>query len=263
MHLPNGAVTPLCALIGTGVAGAITTFAAVAARKARLAHPWRLALAAGAVLSAQALNVRVLPTSSGHLVGAFLLAYYFGSTWGSIAMTLVLALQAMVYGDGSLATLGLNAFNLAILPCWMIFPLWQRWCPGRSLLLVAAAAFASTLLAAVALGLQLGSAATILPHIPAALLEAAGTVGVILLVRHAHRVIFVPASMVLLVAAAFGASPYPDGLEISMERLGVLLPKIPGPLDYSLLPLLSGAVLIALSLRALALLSNNTRGELQ
>lgn len=272
MHLPHGAVTPACAIYGAGIATAMTGFAVFAARKVRLAHPWRLAFATAAVFAAQALNIRLLPESSGHLVGAFLLAYYFGSAWSSIAMTLVLAMQACLYGDGALTTLGLNITNMAILPCWIVYPIWKRFEPGlhfdvqrsmfnvrRSFSLFTAAAL-SILLPTLALSLQLNTTATILPHLPVALLEAAATVGVILIARHA-RPIAIPAALLLLLAAAFGSSPYPDGLEISLARLGLQFPEPASFFDYSFLPLLAGAVLLALCLRAATHLSTNTRGE--
>jgi len=118
MHLGNGAITPECALLTMGAAGMGLGAAAVTLRQ-QLPSRQKLALAAGLgalVFAAQAINVPVLPGTSAHLVGGVLLAWTLGPSLGAWTMAIILAVQALVLGDGGLAALGANVLNMALLP---------------------------------------------------------------------------------------------------------------------------------------------------
>lgn len=118
MHLGNGAITPECALL-TYSAAAAGLGLAVFAQRRRPLQPGRWAMAGGlgaAVFAAQMVNVPLLPEASGHLVGGVLLAWVLGPSLGAITMAVVLAVQAMMLGDGGLAALGANIVNMALVP---------------------------------------------------------------------------------------------------------------------------------------------------
>ncbi len=118
MHLGDGAITPECAALTMGAAGIGLGAAVVSLRREGLSRQ-KLALAAGLgslVFAAQAINVPVLPGTSAHLVGGVLLAWTLGPALGAWTMALILALQALVLGDGGLAALGANVLNMALLP---------------------------------------------------------------------------------------------------------------------------------------------------
>lgn len=122
MHLGNGAITPECVVLTVSAGAAGLAAAAVAARGEFLQRD-RLALAAGLgglVFAAQALNVPVAPGISAHLVGGVLLAWLLGPGLGACTMAIVLAVQALVLGDGGLAALGANILNMALLPAGLI-----------------------------------------------------------------------------------------------------------------------------------------------
>jgi cobalt/nickel transport system permease protein len=79
----------------------------------------KLALAAGLgalVFAAQAVDAPVLPGTSAHLVGGVLLAWVLGPALGAWTMAIVLVVQALLLGDGAMATLGANVLNMALLP---------------------------------------------------------------------------------------------------------------------------------------------------
>src|SRR3954453_3518782 len=105
MHLGNGAVTPECVVVtyGTAVAGLWAASAAV--RRAGLKREkLELAAALGCfVLAAQAGNVPVASGVSGHLVGGVLLAAVVGPALGAWTMAVILAIQALLLGDGGIA----------------------------------------------------------------------------------------------------------------------------------------------------------------
>ncbi len=118
MHLGNGALTPECAAITMGAAAIGLGAAMVAIRRQPLSRE-KLALAVGLgslVFAAQAVNVPVLPGTSAHLVGGVLLAWVLGPGLGAWTMATILAVQALVLGDGGLAAIGANVLNMALLP---------------------------------------------------------------------------------------------------------------------------------------------------
>ena len=121
MHLGNGAITPECVALTYGSAVAGLSAASVAIRRSGLTRD-RLELAAALgcfVLAAQAVNVPVAPGVSGHLVGGVLLAALLGPALGAWTMAVVLAIQALILGDGGIAAWGANVINMALLPAAM------------------------------------------------------------------------------------------------------------------------------------------------
>src|SRR5262245_45383505 len=121
MHLGNGAITPECVVLTMSATAAGLATAAAAAR-ANLNRD-KLLLAAGLgglIFAAQAVNVPVWAGISAHLVGGVLLARMLGPGLGACTMALVLALQALVLGDGGVAALGANVLNMALLPAGLV-----------------------------------------------------------------------------------------------------------------------------------------------
>jgi len=58
-------------------------------------------------------NIPIPGGTSGHAVGAVLIAMLFGPWIGFISVSLVLLIQALVFGDGGISTFGANAFSMA------------------------------------------------------------------------------------------------------------------------------------------------------
>ncbi|MFN0016834.1 MAG: energy-coupling factor ABC transporter permease [Pirellulaceae bacterium] len=134
MHLGNGALTPECAALAFGAAGLGLGAAAIDLGRqfsirgltppARQEGSRQLGIAAvlGAfVFAAQMLNVPVLPGISAHLVGGLLLAWMAGPSLGAWTMAIILTVQAIVLGDGGLASLGANIVNMALLPAGVVY----------------------------------------------------------------------------------------------------------------------------------------------
>lgn len=77
--------------------------------------PVLAALAAG-VFAIQAMNIPIGMGTSGHMVGATLVAIIFGSPLaGVLVLTLVLLVQGFVFGDGGVTTMGANIFNMGVI----------------------------------------------------------------------------------------------------------------------------------------------------
>lgn len=122
MHLGNGAITTECALVtliaaGTGVGMATWNLR----RKGLTTEQKKLAIGlSGMIFAAQAVNVSVGDMSSAHLVGGAILAMLLGSSAGIVAMSIILAIQALLVGDGGLASLGANIVNMALIPALLV-----------------------------------------------------------------------------------------------------------------------------------------------
>ncbi len=118
MHLPDHYLDPVTtALTAAAAAGTV----AVALRRVRHDSTigWRLmgAVAAG-IFAGQMVNFPISTGTSGHLIGGALAAILLGPWCGILAMTLVLAVQAIVFGDGGIGALGANVLNMAVIGCF-------------------------------------------------------------------------------------------------------------------------------------------------
>ncbi len=115
MHIPDGFIDiPTSASFGLlAVAGT-----AVALKKAKTELDDRTAPMAGLtavfIFAVQMLNFPVAAGTSGHLLGGALATVLVGPYAASLAVTVVLGVQALLFADGGLSALGLNIFNLSI-----------------------------------------------------------------------------------------------------------------------------------------------------
>lgn len=77
--------------------------------------PVLAALAAG-IFAIQALNIPITMGTSGHMVGATLVAIIFGSPLaGVLVLTLVLLVQGFVFADGGITAMGANILNMGVI----------------------------------------------------------------------------------------------------------------------------------------------------
>jgi cobalt/nickel transport system permease protein len=95
------------------------------------------------------------------MVGGAVLGIVLGPWAAVIAMSLTLALQALVFGDGGLLAFGANCFNMAlVMPFagYFIFRVFTAGHPGsgRRFFAAAAAAYMAVNLSALAVGFELG-----------------------------------------------------------------------------------------------------------
>jgi len=87
-------------------------------------NPAFVGCAAALVFALQMLNIPIVGTgSSGHFVGAVLLAYLLGPYAATLSMSAVLTVQCLLFADGGLVALGVNIVNMAVLPCLVVYPL--------------------------------------------------------------------------------------------------------------------------------------------
>jgi cobalt/nickel transport system permease protein len=102
-----------------------------------------LGVSAAFVFAAQMLNFPVAAGTSGHFLGALMVALLLGPLNGFLVMAVVLVMQSLLFADGGLTALGTNIFNMGIvggLGGYGLFRLLILVLPRRRGVFVAAAA---------------------------------------------------------------------------------------------------------------------------
>lgn len=115
MHIPDGYLSPQTYVPFYGVSVSIF---AVALRKMKnqlsTKHVPYLAMAAVFSFLIQMFNIPVPGGTTGHAVGAGIVALFLGPWMAVVAVSVTLVIQALVFGDGGITALGANCFNMAI-----------------------------------------------------------------------------------------------------------------------------------------------------
>ncbi|MGD9985274.1 energy-coupling factor ABC transporter permease [Pseudonocardia sp.] len=115
MHMSDGIVNAPTSLIFGVISLLFVGFAAVRARADLDDRTAPMAgLVTAFVFAVQMINFPVLPGASGHLLGGALVAILVGPWVGTLCITIVLVVQALLFADGGLTALGTNVFNMAI-----------------------------------------------------------------------------------------------------------------------------------------------------
>jgi cobalt/nickel transport system permease protein len=81
-----------------------------------------LAVLAAGIFAIQAMNIPIPWGTSGHMVGAAIVAILLGSPFaGFLVLTIVLIIQGLVFGDGGITALGVNIFNMGVIGSFVGF----------------------------------------------------------------------------------------------------------------------------------------------
>jgi len=165
LHIPDGYLGPTtyCALYAATIPfWAVASWKLNKTLKAKQA-PY-LALGAAFSFVIMMFNIPIIGGTTGHATGATLIAILLGPWAAMISVSIALIIQALLFGDGGITTIGANCFNMAILCVLVGYWVYQliSWHSGakskRRLLACAVAAYislnASAFVVAVQLGLQ-------------------------------------------------------------------------------------------------------------
>jgi cobalamin biosynthesis protein CbiM len=122
MHIPDGFIDlPTSAAFASASALAVAG-AVKGARKQLSEQSAPLAgLTAVFIFAVQMLNFPVAAGTSGHLIGAALAMVLVGPYAATLALVVVLIIQAFLFADGGLTALGLSIFNMAVISVWVSF----------------------------------------------------------------------------------------------------------------------------------------------
>lgn len=115
MHVPDGFLDAPTSIATAGVAAVAVT---IALRGARREVDDRIAPLAGLVatfvFATQMLNFPVAGGTSGHLMGGALAAVLVGPCTGLLCLTVVLAVQSLLFADGGITALGTNVVLMGV-----------------------------------------------------------------------------------------------------------------------------------------------------
>ncbi|MCL2689548.1 MAG: energy-coupling factor ABC transporter permease [Chitinispirillia bacterium] len=126
MHMTDCLISPAVGAVMYTASAAAVVYSAVKVKKDGI--DMKKAAVAGAtgafILAAQAVNYAIPGTgSSGHLLGAVILAAMVGAAPAMLVLASVLMIQCFAFGDGGVLALGANIFNVGVIPCLIVYPL--------------------------------------------------------------------------------------------------------------------------------------------
>ncbi|MGE5416401.1 MAG: cobalt transporter CbiM [Acidobacteriota bacterium] len=115
MHIPDGYLSPQTAITFTAAMVPIWAVALNRVKKTlRRKEVPLLAIGAAFSFTIMMFNLPLPGGSSGHAVGAVLLAILLGPWAASIGISVALIIQALIFGDGGIMAIGANCFNMGV-----------------------------------------------------------------------------------------------------------------------------------------------------
>ena len=122
MHIPDGFIDlPTSAAFAAASAVAVAGAVKGARRQLSEQSAPLAGLTAVFIFAVQMLNFPVAAGTSGHLIGAALAMVLVGPYAATLALVVVLIIQAFLFADGGLTALGLSIFNMAVISVWVSY----------------------------------------------------------------------------------------------------------------------------------------------
>lgn len=116
MHIPDGYLSPVtCGVLGAAMIPVWYKAVQHLQRHFAIDRVPKLAMSAVFSFLIMMFNVPVPDGTTAHAIGATLAAILFGPWAAVISISVALAIQALVFGDGGILAFGANAFNMAFL----------------------------------------------------------------------------------------------------------------------------------------------------
>ncbi len=162
MHIPDGYLSPQTYIPLYGV---FVSVIAVAVKKVKKEVSARnipyLGMAAAFSFIIMMFNLPIPGGTTGHAVGSAVIAILFGPWAATIAVSVAIIIQALIFGDGGITAIGANCFNMAIFmpfAAYFLFKLFSGRSAGKTRTSFAAfmAGYLSLVLAAILTGIELG-----------------------------------------------------------------------------------------------------------
>ena len=162
MHIPDGYLGPQTYAVLDVAVMPIWAVAAVKVKKTLKAKQIPL-MALGAAFSfvIMMFNVPLAGGTTGHAVGATLIAILLGPWAACISVSIALVIQALIFGDGGITAIGANVINMAVIMPFVGYYLYRLVAgraPSYARRIVAAGvgSYVGIVAASIAAGIELG-----------------------------------------------------------------------------------------------------------
>ncbi|MGK7938713.1 MAG: cobalt transporter CbiM [Crocosphaera sp.] len=169
LHIPDGFLSPSVSLFCWVIT---LVLIAIALKKVQKNYQERtvplMGVCAAFIFAAQMINFPIPGGTSGHLVGGTLAGILLGPWAGTLVVTVVFIVQAVLFQDGGLTVLGANILNMGLLGTFCGYYLYKslRFALGRRswtsmAIATGVASWSSVLIAAITTALQLALSGTV------------------------------------------------------------------------------------------------------
>jgi cobalt/nickel transport system permease protein len=163
VHIPDGYLSPVTAGAMYVVSAPFWVVAVQRVRKAltRRTIP-ALALFSAFSFIIMMFNVPLPGGTTGHAVGGTIVAIVLGPWTAVIGVSVVLAIQALLFGDGGLTAFGANCFNMAVVLPWVGYFIYKvisgnsDMASKRRLVGAVAGSYIAIIVASLVTGIELG-----------------------------------------------------------------------------------------------------------
>jgi len=162
MHIPDGYLGPQTYVVMWMVMVPIWVIAARKVKRTLKAKQIPLlALGAAFAFVIMMFNVPVIGGSTGHAVGATLIAIILGPWAAVIAVSIALVIQAGLFGDGGITAIAANCFNMAVVIPFVGYYLYRLICgdapsSSRRVISSGVAAYVAIVVGAICAGFEFG-----------------------------------------------------------------------------------------------------------
>jgi cobalt/nickel transport system permease protein len=162
MHIPDGYLSPQTYV---PLLGASFLCLSVALKKIKKELSIKqipyLAMAAVFSFLIMMFNIPIPGGTTGHAVGAGIIAVLLGPWTAVVAVSVVLIIQALIFGDGGITAIGANCFNIAVVMPFVAYWIFRlvrgnSVSPGRLSAAAFLSGYISLTVSAIIVALQLG-----------------------------------------------------------------------------------------------------------
>jgi cobalt/nickel transport system permease protein len=163
VHIPDGYLSPATCAVGYAV---VAPMVAASSRRVRKRVKNRqvptLAMLSAMCFLVMMFNIPIPDGTTAHAIGGALVAVLLGPWAGMIAVSVALAFQALLFGDGGVLVYGVNVFNMAIVLPFVGYAVYRLIAGGapltsrRRVVAAAVGGYVGLNAAALACGIELG-----------------------------------------------------------------------------------------------------------
>lgn len=132
MHIPDGYLSPQTYI---PLWGAFVAFISIALKKLKKTLTIRnipyLSMASAFAFLIMMFNIPIPGGTTGHVVGASVIALILGPWAAVVSVSIALIIQAIIFGDGGITAIGANCVNMAVIMPFVTYYIF-KWVNGKS-----------------------------------------------------------------------------------------------------------------------------------